>query len=87
MGRALANPLRWAILAALLKHEVLPSPEIAKYVGASRANVSKQMTVLLNLGLVERWHRTLYRIPQRFRVPGEMAVDLGCAVLRLDQLG
>lgn len=45
--------------------------------------MSKQISVLYEAGIVRQGHGGLYSIQPHFRVPGEAAIDLGHALLRL----
>ena len=75
---------RWRILAELAKGEALPTQELAKRIHVSPNATSKHLNQMQRVGLLERGYADLYRIPQRFVVPGERAIDYGAMVLRLD---
>ena len=75
---------RWRILVELGKGEPLPAQEIARRVRISRGTASRILIQLREAGMLERGYGHLYRIPQRFIVPGENAIDFGAFVLRLD---
>ena len=75
---------RWRILVELAKGEPLPAQEIARRVRMSRGGASRNLVEMHEAGLLERGWGHLYRIPQRFFVPGQNAVDFGAFVLRLD---
>ena len=84
IAQALSSPVRWAILATLVENEVLPASQLAKNVGVTPSALTKHLANLRRHGLIEHWHRKLYRIPKRFRIPGENALDFGSALIRLD---
>ena len=85
MSSALGNPIRWAVLQVLFTHEALPTTAIAKFVGEERSRLSKHLRLMTKLGVIEHWHGKIYRIPPRFRVPGEAVVDFGCVVIRMNR--
>ena len=66
---------RWRIFDELIKGDALPA-----------ANISKHLATSLRLGVIERGYGTHYKIPARFLVPGQRALDLGAVLLRLDRL-
>jgi predicted transcriptional regulator len=76
---------RWAIYEVLQRRGPMPTDYIAKAIGASAANASKQLVALRKAGLLDHHMGRLYAIPERFLVPGERAVDFGPVVLRFDQ--
>ena len=82
----MANPVRWRVLALLAKHEVLPRGQLVSLLGQERARLSKHLLFMVDSGVIEFWHRTLFRIPAEFRVPGENVLDFGCAVIRIDRV-
>ena len=75
---------RWRILVELAKGEPLPAQVIARRVRISRGTASRILIQLREAGMLERGYGHLYRIPQRFFVPGENSIDFGAFVLRLD---
>ena len=75
---------RWRMLVELGKGEPLPTAELAKRVRMSPNATSKHLNQMHRAGLLDRGYADLYRIPQRFVVPGEPAIDYGALVLRLD---
>ena len=75
---------RWRILAELAKGEPLPTKELSKRIRVSPNATSKHLNQMLKAGLLDRGYADLYRIPQRFVVPGQPAIDYGAMVLRLD---
>ena len=86
LGRVLGNTVRWRVLALLAKHEVLPRGELVTMLGEERSRLSKHLRIMVGSGVIEYWHRTLFRIPAHFRVPGENLLDFGCAVIRIDRV-
>jgi DNA-binding transcriptional ArsR family regulator len=81
---AVGSLTRWRMLAELAKGEPLPASELARRGRLSLNAASKHLVLLHNAGLVDRGYGRLYRIPQQFFVAGELAVDFGAFVLRLD---
>ena len=71
-------------LKSRVEHEVLPAAQLAKNVGVTPSALTKHVANLRRRGMIEHWHRKLYRIPKRFRVAGENALDFGSALIRLD---
>ena len=82
---ALADPRRWAILAALSTGEALMVKTIARRVGCSPALASKHLAWLRRAGAVVAGEGGLYRIPAAFRPePARRVVDFGHCRLRFD---
>lgn len=82
----ISDVTRWRILNELAKGEPLPVNEIARRIGVKPGNVSKHCNVLLYFEIVQRGYGSLYKIPERFLVPGERALDFGAALIRLDRV-
>jgi DNA-binding transcriptional ArsR family regulator len=82
--RAFGSVERWRIFVELGKGEPLPTGEIARRVGLSRNGASKLLSQLRKCGLLERGFGNLYRVPARFCVAGQPALDFGAVVMRLD---
>ena len=78
---------RWLILRELSMGVPLPINEIARRVRSTPSGTSKHCSVLLDSGIVYRGYGGLYAIDPRFLVAGERSIDLGFALIRLDQLG
>jgi len=83
----ISNRVRWQILAELMKEPGLPCIIIADRVGASDANTFRHLDLMREWGILEKGFGNLYKIAERFRVPGEMSLDLDVMVLRLDTVG
>lgn len=83
---AVSDLTRWKILRELVKGEPLPVKEIARRISAKPDSVARHCIVLHDFGIVLRGFGRLYRIAPPFLVPGEVAVDLGAVVIRLDRL-
>ena len=81
---AIGSERRWCILRELAKGESLPVCEIAARLGATPAGISKHFAVLNASGIVRRTYGGNYDIDPRFRVPGQLAIDIGHALLRFD---
>ncbi len=81
---AVASPLRWRILAALVGGETLMVTEIAERVGVPPNAVSKNLAVLRKTGLVTVGRNKLYKLAPQLTVDREAkTLDLGYFVLRL----
>jgi hypothetical protein len=83
---AISDITRWRILAELSKGEALPTGELAKRLAAPATNISKHLTYLHRIGILQRGFGKLYRIAERYVVAGERTLDFGVAVLRLDRV-
>jgi hypothetical protein len=83
---ATASPDRWRIFMELAKGEPLPSGELARRVGMTLNAASKLVLRMHRAGLLERRFGNVYRIPEKFLVPGEAKLDFGPMVVRLDYL-
>lgn len=81
---AIGSERRWCILRELAKGESLPVCEVARRLGATPAGISKHFAVLFDSGIVRRTYGGNYDIDPRFRVPGQLAIDIGHAYLRFD---
>ena len=82
----ISDRTRWKILAELHKGEPLPAGELAKRLGVPATNISKHLVRMRKSGVLDRGFGKLYRIPQRFFVEGQQALDFGVVVLRLDRM-
>src|SRR5688572_16570237 len=80
--RVLGSMKRFQIFAELAKGEPLPASVISQRTGMSANGASKLLSQFHRAGMLERGYGKLYRIPARFVVPGENAVDFGPVVLR-----
>jgi hypothetical protein len=76
--------VRWRILAELLKEGNLPCNVIAQRVGEATPNVFRHLDFMWKCGALEKGYGSLYRIPDQYRVPGEMALDFKMMALRFD---
>jgi DNA-binding IclR family transcriptional regulator len=83
---AIASPDRWNIFLELAKGEPLPTGELARRVGMTQNAASKLVLRMQRAGLLERRFGNVYRISQKFLVPGEAKLDFGPIVARLDYL-
>lgn len=84
LASALADPLRWRILADLSRGEPRMVLEIARRFDRPPSTISKHMGVLRRAGIVVSGSGGLYRIADRFRgAPGQREIDLGVCLLRL----
>lgn len=79
-----AKAVRWRILSILFDEGPLPPIDIRKRLGLEQSIVSKQLTLMKRHGLLEQMAGRLYRIPARFVVPGQRALDFGSIVVRLE---
>ena len=82
---AISNTIRWRVFDELLQHGGMTTIPLAKKIGVEFSTLTKHMQMLKNAGLLEQGMGKVYSIPERFRVPGERALDFGSVVLRLDQ--
>jgi len=82
----LASPIRWRMLAELAKGQPLPVVEMARRLHLPATNISKHAAVLRDCGVIQRGFGSDYRIAEKYLVPGERAIDLGVALLRLDHV-
>ena len=83
--RALSDATRWRILRELSKGEPLPVQELARRVGRPRAQVSKHMAMLREVGVAIAVYGRLYRFTPGVRVLAEeRLLDLGYCLVRLD---
>ena len=46
--------------------------------------ISRHLHILKASGVVEQWVGRVFRIPERFRVPGEQVIDFGAVRVRFD---
>lgn len=82
---ALSHPTRWAILDVLANGEGYGVPDLEPLVKTSRSNVSKQLMILKQAGLIVMGRGYLYHVPRAFNPnPGSRTLDFGHALLRFD---
>jgi predicted transcriptional regulator len=88
LAAALAQESRWVILKELSKGEPRMTIELARLIGTSPDATAKQMITFRRAGLVEQVYGRLYTIPKQYLpVPGQLVVDFGHCLLRLDAAG
>ncbi len=87
IANLLGDVTRWRLLAELAKGQPLPVIELARRLRVPATNISKHITALRDCGVVQRsgFGRD-YRIAEPYCVPGERAVDLGWALVRLEKV-
>jgi len=84
LTRAIATPLRWAILTELAAGEPRMVKEIALALKKSPTLISKQMAILRRAGVVEVGRAGVYQIPKHFlATPEQRHLDFGHCLLRL----
>ncbi len=82
----LGNPARWIALRELSKEPALPVYELGRRMGLTPAAASKQVALMLRLGVVTAVYGRLYALAPAFRpAPGTLEIDFGHCVVRLDQ--
>ncbi len=75
---------RWVILKALCD-EPLGAMDIAQLMGSSSSAATKQMHVLMDVGIVVQGRGRLYHLAPAYRPPpGQYVLDFGHCLLRLD---
>ena len=82
----LKDPARWTVLHELCKEPALPVNELARRIGRSPSTTSKQMALMLKLGVVKVGYGRLYSLAPAFRpAPGALEIDLGHCRVCLDR--
>ena len=77
---------RWIALRELGKGPALPVNELARQMGLTPGAASKQMALMLELGVVKVGYGRLYSLAPAFRpAPGALEIDLGHCRVRLDR--
>jgi predicted transcriptional regulator len=85
LATALGHATRWKMLKELSLGEPRTIDEMAKVAGTSYDNASKHLARLHKAGLVARGRGHLYQIPKQYLpAPGQLMVDYGHCLLRLD---
>ena len=77
---------RWRIFRELLKGEPLPGNELARRLGTTPSNMSRHLTYMASVSILQRGYGSLYRIPAHFIAEEPNTLDFGAVVLRLDRL-
>ena len=84
---AVSDMTRWRIFRELLKGVALPPVELARRLGTTPSNMSRHLTFLARLSIVERSYGRVYRIPAHFIATDEPnTLDFGAVRIRLDRL-
>ena len=82
----LGNPARWIALRELCKEPGLPVNELGRRMGMSQNSASKQMTLMLKLGVVTTMYGRLYTLAPAYRpTSGKLEIDFGHCLVRLDR--
>src|SRR5215207_9762944 len=81
---ALAEPTRFRIVSEILQHGPNTAVPLAAKLGAEVKQVSRHLHILKAAGVLEQWVGRVFRIPERFLVPGERAIDLGPVRVRFN---
>jgi predicted transcriptional regulator len=82
---AVSNTIRWQVFDELIQHGGMTTLPLAKKIGVPFSTLTKHLQLLKRLGLLDQGMGKIYSIPERFRVPGERALDFGPVVLHLDR--
>jgi len=82
---AVSDKTRWRVLDELQKHGPLPTSILAKNLNVDRPNLTHHLTFMKKAGLLEQVMGRIYRIPEKYLVQGQRAVDFGAVVLRFDK--
>lgn len=78
LTRLLGTPLRWKVLAELSLYEPLMVSELADSLGQSMSNISKQIAILREIGVVEQIRGRMYTVRARYLVsPGVLDFGYG----------
>jgi DNA-binding MarR family transcriptional regulator len=65
----------------------LPVAELARRLRETPSSMSKHVAILRRSGIISHGTGSRdYRIPEAYQVPGERAVDLGWALVRLEKV-
>jgi DNA-binding transcriptional ArsR family regulator len=78
------QPTRLRIFKELFQNGPSTGLPLANKLGLPLQNVSKHLLYLRKIGLLEQGMGRVYSIPERFRVPGQQALDFGHALVRFD---
>ena len=81
---ALGEPTRFRIVSELLQHGPNTTVPLATKMSADVKRISRHLHILKASGVVEQWVGRVFRIPERFRVPGEQVIDFGAVRVRFD---
>ena len=79
---ALAEPNRFRLVKEILQQGPNTAVPLAMKLGADVKKVSRHLHILKNTGVLEQWVGKVFRIPERFLVPGEPVVDFGSVRVR-----
>jgi predicted transcriptional regulator len=82
---AVSDMTRWRIFSELQQQGGMTTLALANKLRVPLTNVSKHLTWLRKQGILEQGMGRVYRLADRFLVPGERTVDFGSVVLRLDR--
>lgn len=82
---ALSLRTRWAILDVLSNGEGYGVADLEPILKTARSNISKQIMILKEAGIVTMGRGRLYYIASQFNPnPGSRVLDFGHCILRLD---
>jgi predicted transcriptional regulator len=81
---AIAEPIRFRIVRDIVQNGPTTATPLGTRVGADSKRVSRNLQVLAESGVLERWLGRVFRIPEKFLVPGEPVVDFGTVRVRFD---
>ena len=79
---ALAEPTRFRIVSEILRNGPNTAVPLAAKLEADVKQVSRHLHILKAGGVLEQWVGRVFRIPERFLVPGERVIDLGSVRVR-----
>ena len=78
---------RLRIFQELMRNGPSTGLPLATKLGLPLQNVSKHLLHLREIGLLDQGMGRVYSIPERYRVPGQQALDFGAVLVRFDQAG
>lgn len=81
---ALAEPTRLQALREIFLNGPSTALPLAKKFGTDVKQMWRHLNRLRDSGVLEQGMGRVYKIKERFLVPGQQAVDFGCVVLRFD---
>ena len=85
---AISHTRRWKMIKELCAGEPRTIDELAQVAGTSYDNASKHLGQLFRAGIVVRGRGRVYELTKQYvPAPGQLVVDFGHCVLRLDALG
>jgi DNA-binding transcriptional ArsR family regulator len=80
----LGQPIRWRMLAELADGEPRSNQEFTKQFATSASTIGKHLTLMRELGILEKRHGVHYLAARYRPAPGSREIDFGACVIRLD---